>query len=418
MLRVFVVFGAGYLLSSALRGVTATLAPSFVQTFHLQPAQLGILGGMYFLGFALMQLPAGAWLDRFGSRPVLSVSLLLAALGSYLFATAESFAGLVVARFACGVGVSACLIAPLTSARLWLSPSLQQPVNIWMLMVGALGLLIATLPAQMVANLLGWRVVFMGTAAGFVLTVTAILAWVPGGAPSVCGSEPWFRSYAPILKSRHTWKMAPLGFFSYAILVAVQTLWAGPWLTDVSGVGVDGAAMGLFGINVVMLLVFLGLGFVMPRVVRSEAGAQGALRVGLPFSVGALLMIPIAGADAGWVHFSVYCVASAVLALAEHLGSSGRDALHLIQIRRVMHAFELLAGDPGRIDALPGAQQTGCGDAIEHRRQPRRCFRVTLAGLVTETIGVGQQYAVHAAGSGGQPVPGHIRREYVCKQAG
>ena len=126
MLRVFVVFGAGYLLSSALRGVTATLAPSFVQTFHLQPAQLGILGGMYFLGFALMQLPAGAWLDRFGSRPVLSVSLLLAALGSYLFATAESFAGLVVARFACGVGVSACLIAPLTSARMWLSPPRQQ----------------------------------------------------------------------------------------------------------------------------------------------------------------------------------------------------------------------------------------------------------------------------------------------------
>ena len=129
------------------------------------------------------------------------------------------------------------------------------------------------------------------------------------------GSEPWFRSYVPILKSRHTWKMAPLGFFSYAILVAVQTLWAGPWLTDVSGVGVDGAAMGLFGINVVMLLVFLGLGFVMPRVIRSEAGAEGALRVGLPFSVGALLMIPIVGADAGWVHFSVYCVASAVLAL-------------------------------------------------------------------------------------------------------
>ena len=128
MLRVFVVFGAGYLLSSALRGVTATLAPSFVQTFHLQPAQLGILGGMYFLGFALMQLPAGAWLDRFGSRPVLCASLSMAALGSFLFAAADSFAGLLVARFVCGVGVSACLIAPLTSARLWLSAAGQQQV--------------------------------------------------------------------------------------------------------------------------------------------------------------------------------------------------------------------------------------------------------------------------------------------------
>lgn len=315
MVRIFVIFAVGYLLSSALRGVTATLAPTFVQSFDLQPAALGVLGGSYFLGFALMQLPAGAWLDRFGSRPVLCASLSMAALGSFLFATADSFAGLVVARFMCGVGVSACLIAPLTSARQWLSATHQQQLNIWMLMVGALGLLLATLPAQLVADLLGWRAIFLATAAGFALTVLAIMVWVPGTEQLKGMEAPWFLAYAPVLKSPHTWKMAPLGFFSYAILVAVQTLWAGPWLTDVSGVGGDGAAMGLFAINLVMLVVFLGLGFVMPRVIRSEVGALGALRIGLPFSVGTLLLIPAAGAGAGWVHFAVYCVASSVLAL-------------------------------------------------------------------------------------------------------
>ena len=56
MVRIFVIFAVGYLLSSALRGVTATLAPTFVQSFDLQPAALGVLGGSYFLGFALMQV--------------------------------------------------------------------------------------------------------------------------------------------------------------------------------------------------------------------------------------------------------------------------------------------------------------------------------------------------------------------------
>jgi len=78
----------------------------------------------------------------------------------------------------------------------------------------------------------------------------------------------------------------------------------------------------------------------------------------------------------------------------------GRHFFHLIQIGRVMHTFELFAGDPGRIDALPGAQQAGSRNAIEHCGQPRRCFRMALAGLMAETIGVGQQYAVHAAGGG------------------
>lgn len=318
MLRIFVIFGAGYLLSSMLRGVTAALAPAFVHEFQLQPAQLGVLGGAYFLGFALMQLPAGAWLDRFGTRRVLAASLVVAAAGSYLFSIADSFAALVAARLACGIGVSACLIAPLTSARLWLSSARQQQVNLWLLMAGALGLLLATLPAQLVANLFGWRAIFATTALALVLVIVAILACVPGAvsSPATTGMHmPWYRAYAPVLRSPHTWKMVPLGFFSYAILVAVQTLWAGPWLTNVSGLSADAAAWGLFGINLVMLVVFLSLGFVTPMLIRSRAGAEGALRIGLPFGVCALVLIPIAGAQAGWIHFAAYCVASATLAL-------------------------------------------------------------------------------------------------------
>lgn len=313
----FVIFGAAYFLSSLLRGVTAALAPAFVLDFQLKPAELGLLGGAYFLGFAVMQLPSGAWLDRYGAKRVLITSLFMAAIGSYMFSVAQSLSELVIARFACGVGVSACLIAPLTAARLWLAPAKQQQVNLWMLMVGAFGLLVATLPSQTIATLFGWRVIFSITAIFFFVIVMALLFLVPNtqSSPNANSHAPWFLSYGDILKSRYIWKIAPLGFFNYATLVAVQTLWAGPWLTQVVGCHPDAAAGGLFGINLIMLLVFLGMGFVTPGLVKSESGAEGALRRILPLSVGALFLIPILGVHANWWLFSLYCIGSAVLAL-------------------------------------------------------------------------------------------------------
>jgi MFS family permease len=145
---VLVIFAAGYLLSSQLRGVTAALAPMFTTQFAISPAQLGLLAGSYFASFAIMQLPMGALLDGFGVRAVLIVSLSIAALSCFMFAAAESFAGLFGARLLSGVGVSACLIAPLTAARLWTTPAQQQRLNSWMLMAGALGLVFGTLPSE------------------------------------------------------------------------------------------------------------------------------------------------------------------------------------------------------------------------------------------------------------------------------
>lgn len=313
--RIFLIFGAAYLLSSLLRGVTAALASSFVLDFNLESSELGLLGGSYFLGFALMQLPAGAWLDRYGAKRVLAASLVVAALGSCMFSLAQSLSALVVARFACGVGVSACLIAPLTAARQWLTPAKQQQVNLWMLMAGALGLLVATLPTQIVANTLGWRPIFLATALIFVVMIALILVSIPDTATNASQKIAWYRSYVEVVRSRYTWRIAPLGFFSYAILVAIQTLWAGPWLTQVSGVSASEAAEGLFYINLVMLAVFLGMGFATPWVVKSKAGAEGVLKLVLPFSLVALYLVPIMGLDASWVHISFYCVTSAVLAL-------------------------------------------------------------------------------------------------------
>ena len=60
----------GYFLSCLLRAITATLSPVLTLEFDLMAADLGLLAGGYFLGFASIQIPLGYLLDRFGPKKI------------------------------------------------------------------------------------------------------------------------------------------------------------------------------------------------------------------------------------------------------------------------------------------------------------------------------------------------------------
>lgn len=339
-LLVFLVFAGGYLLSSTVRGVTATLAPVLTQELGLTGAQLGLLGGAYFLGFAVLQLPLGAWLDRFGPRRVLLVCLSGAVASCLVFAMAHGFGLLLVARWIGGMGVSACLIAPLTGARLWMQGKNQQSANSWMLMAGSLGLLMATLPVQWLLSAAGWRAIFLGMGVLFALIMIGTAKWVPKN-PLAAASSPrsLVESYRPIFANAYFQRIAGLGLINYGILVALQTLWAGPWLTEVTGVSANEAAQGLFAINLTMLLVFWGWAIANPRLHAANLSAERLLKWGVPLSVAALGVFAWLGPRAGWGMFATYCTLGSVLSLTHPaVGAAFPAAL----AGRAISAFNLL----------------------------------------------------------------------------
>ena len=314
------VFAAGYLLSSLLRGVTAALAPIFTQEFSVSPAQLGLLAGSYFASFALLQLPMGMFLDRYGVRAVMVVSLTIATLSCFAFAAALSFPGLFWARLLSGVGVSACLIAPLTAARLWTPAPMQQRINSWMLMAGALGLVLGTLPSESVATAYGWRPLFMALGVLFGAVAGLIALYAPRHTRSnEQGTTGIVSGYAQVVRAPYTWKIGALGLLNYAILVAVQTLWVGPWLTEVTGETTRGASMGLLWINIIMLVVFLVMGYLSPYIIRSPDDAETLLRRFTPFSIAMLVWITTMGSSAQWYHFAAFCAAAWPLSVTHPL---------------------------------------------------------------------------------------------------
>ena len=225
---VFFAFAFAYFFAAVLRAITATLSPVLTEEFSLHAGDLGLLAGGYFLGFALIQLPLGTWLDRHGPRKVVLRFVAVAVLGCVAFALAHGFGWLLAARVLCGVGVAACLMAPLTGFRRWFTPAVQLRTNSWMLMTGSMGMVASTLPVQWLLPQFGWRPLFWGLAVLMALSMFVIAWRVPDwSTEDATGTAPR-GSYAPVWRHPYFWQMAPVGFFSYGGMIAVQSLWAGP----------------------------------------------------------------------------------------------------------------------------------------------------------------------------------------------
>ena len=342
---VFLAFALAYFFSTLLRAITATLSPVLTQELGLNARDLGLLAGGYFLGFSLTQLPLGRWLDRHGPRRVILLFLAVAVLGCLAFAQADSFTVLLIARVLGGVGVSACLMAPLTAYRRWFTPDTQLRTNSWMLMTGSLGMLAATLPVQWLMPIWGWRALFWGLAVCFAVAMLAIRLWVPtwsGSAPAGGAEVQDAGGYAAIWRSRYFWRMTPIGFFSYGGMVAIQTLWAGPWLTQVAGWSAMAAAKGLFLINLCMLTSFLLWGWITPGLARRGLHTDRLIAWGLPLSFGAMALLvlagPVLGAQSAWV-LAGFCVSNTFVSLAQpavgmafapHLAGRALSAYNLV----------------------------------------------------------------------------------------
>lgn len=317
-IHIFLVFAFAYFFSALLRAVTATLAPTLTEEFALNARELGLLAGGYFFGFAATQLPLGTWLDRYGPKKVILSFLSVAVAGCLAFSLATSFTGLLAARVLCGVGVSACLMAPLTGFRRWFNPTAQLRANSWMLMTGSFGMLASTLPVQWLMPLTGWRPLFWALAALIALSMLVLAGTVPKweSAPAAATSNAP-KGYGVVWRHPYFRRMAPVGFFAYGGMIAMQTLWAGPWMVRVAGYAPIEAAAGLFAINISMLCTFWSWGMATPWLTRKGFTTERLIAAGLPLSFVVLAAIIIAGPAAGAWSWALFCVSCTFVSLAQ-----------------------------------------------------------------------------------------------------
>ncbi len=314
---IFFVFAYGYFISALLRAITATLSPLLTSEFNLTAGDLGLLAGGYFLGFASMQIPLGYLLDKHGPKKVVSSFLLIAIIGTLAFALAQSFSGLFISRILIGVGVSACLMGPLTGYRIWFADEYQQRANAWMLMVLSMGFVFSTLPVQLLLPVIGWRWIFGLIAILIFFIIILTLLFIPSWKTEDSNYKKNAGSLADVWKNKFFRSTIPLGLFNYGGMVAIQTLWAGPWMVRVAGYSPLESATGLFWINTTMLIAFFIFGYILPKITKLGLKSMQLMKLGLPISYLSLVIIIISGENAGPIHFTIYILTSIVLTLTQ-----------------------------------------------------------------------------------------------------
>jgi MFS family permease len=309
-------FAAGYYLSYLFRSINALIAADLTTELGLNAADLGLLTSVYFLLFAAVQLPCGVLLDRYGPRVVDSALLLLAAAGSILFAVADSVVALVVGRALIGLGVAVGLMAGLKAIVLWFPPERVALANGVYIMLGALGALSATGPAEAVVQALGWRGLFAALAIASAAVALLILLVAPERTPAAPAAAPPRIGFLAIYQDPRFLRIAPLAALGVGTSFSLQGLWAAPWLADVAGLDRAAVVQHLTLMAAVLAASALLLGAAADRLRRAgiptELFLAGTLALSMTAQLALLLGLPVSS----HVLFSIVAVAGAATVLA------------------------------------------------------------------------------------------------------
>ncbi|MFO1088336.1 MAG: MFS transporter [Hyphomicrobiales bacterium] len=264
-------FALGYFFAYLYRAVNAVVAPDLVKDLALSAKGLGFLTATYLIAYSAAQLPIGVAFDRFGPRRVQATMLSVAASGALLFSVARNFETLAVARALVGAGCAGSLMAGFKAVAMWL-PEPRRPLgNACIMAIGGLGVLTATVPSEAVAAQFGWRGLFLILAAATIVVAGLIYLLVPE-KPQAAARPVTFGELAKSLGTIYSdpvfWRVAPMVASTCGGQIAIQTLWAGPWLRDVAGMARADVASILAWMAIGFMVGALLTGFAADRLVR------------------------------------------------------------------------------------------------------------------------------------------------------
>lgn len=92
---------------SFITNILGPLIPDIIHNFNLSDlAMAGFIPTSFFIAYAIMSVPAGLMIDRFGEKPVLFLGFLMPFIGTTLFACIHTYPMLLASSFIIGLGMA------------------------------------------------------------------------------------------------------------------------------------------------------------------------------------------------------------------------------------------------------------------------------------------------------------------------
>ncbi|WP_342360387.1 MFS transporter [Terrarubrum flagellatum] len=244
-MRTFAALFLAYVLSIFYRSFLSVIAERVMADLAIGPAQLSYVSAAWFIAFATMQFAVGWALDRVGPRRTVTALMAIGCAGAFLFAAAPNGPVATLAMALIGVGCSPVFMSALYLFARDGAPEKFALLSSLFIGLGSVGNLLGAAPLSRAADVWGWRPTMTGLAVLFGIALVLAAALVrdpPRLSSSTSKDDGLWSGLKGVMRLRVFWLVAPLTFFSYAILVTARGLWIAPYLGEVNGL--DRAAQG------------------------------------------------------------------------------------------------------------------------------------------------------------------------------
>jgi predicted MFS family arabinose efflux permease len=287
------------------RAAPSVMVDQLMGAFAAGAGVVGNLAALYLYIYALLQLPVGLLLDRWGPQKLLASGMAIAGLGVATFALADNIWVAYAGRLAIGAGSAVGFISALTLAAHWQPPhrfGLFSGMTMGYAMIGGF---LAQGPLGALVESYGWRDPLLVTAVWGV--VLAALIWLvvrdrPDGRPvQRTGNQSLGRSLVQAMSLGHNWVLAIYGLVISGPFLAYGLLWGVPHMMlyaptlPLPVYQVLLFLVGLFGGSMI-LVIALGRELSPPSIGGAVTGFVNGAFVG-----GGALLQPIIGIVLDWV---------------------------------------------------------------------------------------------------------------------
>ena len=243
-----------YILSQFFRSFLAVLSSVLANDVGARPDDLAYALGLLFFVFAVMQIPVGWGLDRFGPRIVSSVLLFIGGGGgAFLFASAQNPSHINLAMALLGVGCSPILMASYYIFARNYSPKIFATLAATFLGIGSLGTLIGASPLTYFVGILGWRDA-VEIIAIFTIFISLFLLFTVKNPDIKYESTVSSGGFWSILKSKDILLIAPIAIICYAPVAGLRGIWLGPYFEKKFEASID--EIGTIGLIMSLGMIF------------------------------------------------------------------------------------------------------------------------------------------------------------------
>ena len=156
---------AAYVLAITNRSSLSAVGVDAAARFDADAATLSMFAVVQLAVYGGMQIPVGVLLDRFGARPIMTIGMLLMAMGQLTMALSPSVGVAILARVLLGAGDAAVFPGVLRLIATWF-PAQRGPLMVQFTgIVGQSGQLVALIPLAALLHATSWTITF-GSIAG------------------------------------------------------------------------------------------------------------------------------------------------------------------------------------------------------------------------------------------------------------